>query len=79
MAYQNFFARSSKPSRQTDAQISDNTVYSEFRMRNEGASAQVVECKGTFDDSAKTVTTTVVVKDPLTDEVVFERSFTCPK
>jgi hypothetical protein len=79
MAYQNFFARSSKPSRLTDAQLSGNTIYSEFRMRNNGESAQVVECQGFFDDSKKTVTTHVKVIDPLTNEVVFERSFTCPK
>jgi hypothetical protein len=79
MAYPNFFARSSKPSRQTDAQISGKIVYSEFRMINKGESAQVVECQGAFDEKEKTVTTHVRVKDPLTREVVFERSFTCPK
>jgi hypothetical protein len=48
-------------------------------MRNDGASALVVSCYGSFDDIAKTVTTHVAVKDPNTGKIVFDESFTCPK
>lgn len=79
MAYQNFFASATNGRRQTPAQTSGKMVDSEFRMRNDGSSAQVVSCSGTYDDSNKTVTTHVRVTDPITGEVVFNKSFTCPK
>lgn len=79
MAYQNFFASANNGRRQTPAQTSGKMVDSEFRMRNDGSSAQVVSCYGTYDETAKTVTTHVRVTDPMTDEVVFSKSFTCPK
>ena len=79
MAYQNFFASATNGLRQTPAQTSGKMVESEFRMRNDGNSVQVVSCSGTYDETANTVTTHVRVTDPMTGEVVFHKSFTCPK
>lgn len=64
MAYQNFFARIDKPGRVTPAQASGKTLDSEFRMRNNGESFQVVHCLGSIDEENKTVTTYVRVYDP---------------
>ena len=79
MAYQNFFASVTNGHRQTPAQMSGKMVVSEFRMRNDGRSFQVVSCSGTYDETANTVTTHVRVTDPMTGEVVFNKSFTCHK
>ena len=79
MAYQNFFASATNGHRQTPAQTSGKMVESEFRMRNDGNSVRVVSCYGTYDETANTVTTHVRVIDPMTGEVVFYKSFTCPK
>jgi hypothetical protein len=77
--YQNFFASATNYKRQSPAQTSGKELSSEFRMRNNGASAQVVSCTGSYDDKAGTVTTFVRVMNPSTGEVVFHQSFTCPK
>lgn len=79
MAYQNFFVSATNGRRQTPAQTSGKEANSEFRMRNGGSSVQVVSCEGTYDEKDKTVTAWVKVINPGTGEVVFNKSFTCPK
>ena len=78
MSYQNFFASAETGRRKTPAQTSGKEITSEFRMRNEGCSAQVTKCIGN-DNLDGTITTCVIVTDPDTGEIVFNRAFVCKK
>lgn len=78
MAYQNFFTKSTKPKRETPAQLSGKNIYTEFRCRVNGESELVFNARG-IDREDGTLDTIVYVYDPNTGDIVFKQTFNTPK
>ena len=75
---QNFFTKGTNHRRVNPAQVSGKELFSEFRMRNNGSSVQIVSVKGVETDVKNEIAAHVVVCNPDGD-VVFEDTFLCTK
>ena len=78
MALQNFFTKTNNFKRATPNQTSGKEMYTEFYMKSEGESELVVTIIG-IEVSKNVISTRVIVRNPFTDEVVFNNTFVCQK